>query len=124
MQCRFVLFIFTTSTVEHNMLTFFSFRMTQSGTILYLWYISLLTNVRTPIDYFLLKLRLMIFLIFLANNSNERRVLASSGVAGLECTGPTAGVVLHFLAKLFEFCQKILIFIQHISFRLTNQLKK
>ena len=49
--------------------------------------------------------------------------LASSGVAGLECTGP-AGVVLHFLAKLFEFCQKILIFIQHISFRLTNQLKK
>ena len=35
-----------------------------------------------------------------------------------------AGLGLHFLAKLFEFCQKILIFLQHISFRLTNQLKK
>ena len=62
---------------------------------------------------FLFKKNLMYFII----------ILASSCVAGLECTGP-AGVVLHFLAKLFEFCQKILIFIQHISFRLTNQLKK
>ena len=50
-------------------------------------------------------------------------MLASSSVAGLECTGP-AGLVLHSLAKLYEFCPKILIFIQHISFQLTNQWKK